>query len=94
MPDFGFFSWPEPGVSSYVEVRQQTLDRETEIALGIRQLQVRAADEAIVEDVAPAEGSGAAVGPDSWSRKIPKLMWRGVPMVEVRHVSRSSPAGE
>ena len=24
----------------------------------------------------------------SWPNKIPKLMWRGVPMVEVRQVSR------
>lgn len=98
MPDFGFFSWPEPGVSSYLEVRQQTLDREREIALGIRQLPVRAAEEAtaeidvaIIEDIATSKESELANGPDSWSKKIPKLIWRGVPMVEVRHVSCTLP---
>jgi hypothetical protein len=95
MPDFGFFSWPEPGVSSYLEVRQQTLDREREIALGIRQLLKRGADESIETSIAAdneednVEDEGA-IGPDSWSKKIPKLIWRGVPMVEVRHVSPCS----
>lgn len=88
-------------MSSYLEVRQQTLDRETEIALGIRQLPIRAAEEvtaeidiAIASDIVKAKESELAIGPDSWSKKIPKLIWRGVPMVEVRHVSRILPIGQ
>lgn len=33
--DFGFFSWPEPGVGSYVDVRRQTLAYETELGLSL-----------------------------------------------------------
>lgn len=94
MPDFGFFSWPEPGVSSYLEVRQQTLDREREIAMGLHQLARRTLQQSAKErknvtgdDDTVSEESTLTIGPDSWSKKIPKLIWRGVPMVEVRHVS-------
>lgn len=29
MPDYGFFSWPEPGVGSFLEVRDKTYQFET-----------------------------------------------------------------
>ncbi|CAD6583247.1 MAG: hypothetical protein TREMPRED_003509 [Tremellales sp. Tagirdzhanova-0007] len=33
MPDFGFFSWPEPGVGAYDQVRAETLNYETVLEL-------------------------------------------------------------
>ncbi|WRT68767.1 uncharacterized protein IL334_005747 [Kwoniella shivajii] len=33
MPDFGFFSWPEPGVGAYTEVRSKTLAYEHDLGL-------------------------------------------------------------
>ncbi|ODN77289.1 hypothetical protein L198_08024 [Cryptococcus wingfieldii CBS 7118] len=35
MPDFGFFSWPEPGVGSYSEVRAKTLAYEQSLGLEV-----------------------------------------------------------
>lgn len=85
MPDFGFFSWPEPGVSSYVEVRQQTLDRERGIAAG--RLDDHKRDSGDENDLGESADSATEAIPKSWSKKIPKLIWRGVPMVPVRQVS-------
>lgn len=65
--DFGFFSWPEPGVGAYTEVRDKTLAFEQDMGL---------------------EVNGSDVLASNWADKTPKLFWRGVPMVEVRHVSR------
>lgn len=96
MPDFGFFSWPEPGVSSYIEVRQQTLDRERDIASGAlvvhghRQRELGNADEDTEDSAWESEKptSPDQMVPNSWNKKIPKLIWRGVPMVAVRQVSQ------
>jgi hypothetical protein len=90
-------SWPEPGVSSYLEVRQQTLDREREIASGVRVLGDRKRDlddedderEEMQEGYTQPSVESESTPPRSWSKKIPKLIWRGVPMVEVRQVSGS-----
>lgn len=68
MADFGFFSWPEPGVGAYTEVRDKS--RAYEEALGLRY-------------------NGTELVSSSWSEKIPKLLWRGVPMVDVRQVGCS-----
>lgn len=65
--DFGFYSWPEPGVGAYTEVRDQT--EKVEESLGLLH-------------------NGSQLVSSSWQHKIPKLLWRGVPMVEVRQVSR------
>ena len=51
MPDFGFFSWPEPKTGAYTEIRR-----------AIRR----------VEKETPFE------------KKVPKLVWRGAPLVEDR----------
>ena len=64
--DFGFFSWPEPGVGAYSEVRAKSLAYEQGLGL--------------------VHGEENEVLVDSWQAKTPKLMWRGVPMVEVRQV--------
>ncbi|KAJ9106362.1 hypothetical protein QFC21_001508 [Naganishia friedmannii] len=97
MPDFGFFSWPEPGISSYLEIRQETMDRERDIASGARRpldLVGWQFEEDIVSEVKIGQESHTNIGldedvtdtgPNSWSGKIPKLIWRGVPQVEVRH---------
>jgi hypothetical protein len=63
--DFGFFSWPEPGVGAYTDVRRQTAKYEEELGLVM---------------------NGSSVLHDSWGAKTKKLLWRGVPMVEVRQV--------
>jgi len=65
--DFGFFSWPEPGVGAYSEVRRKTLTYEHELGLVLN-----STDDSVLVD--------------SWGAKTPKLMWRGVPMVDVRQV--------
>jgi hypothetical protein len=64
--DFGFFSWPEPGVGAYTEVRDKAKAFETDLGL-----------------MMDANGT---VETSSWDRKEAKLMWRGVPMVDVRQV--------
>ncbi|MBW0530654.1 hypothetical protein O181_070369 [Austropuccinia psidii MF-1] len=51
MPDFGFYSWPEPKVGSMIEVRDKTAALEAKM---------------------------------TWKDKIPKAIWRGAPMVELR----------
>lgn len=47
----------------------------------------RDADEFAKTTAADDNEEEGTIGPDSWSKKIPKLIWRGVPMVEVRQVS-------
>jgi hypothetical protein len=72
LADFGFFAWPEPGIGSYSQVREETLAYE-EDKMGLR-----------------FNGTGTeeeGLEYSSWDKKIKKLMWRGVPMVEVRQVS-------
>ncbi|CAD6592754.1 MAG: hypothetical protein ASARMPREDX12_006436 [Alectoria sarmentosa] len=51
MPDFGFFSWPEPKTGAYTEIRRAMKKLETDT---------------------PFEA------------KIPKLVWRGAPLIEDR----------
>ena len=65
--DFGFFSWPEPGVGAYTEVRDKA--------------------KAFEEDLGLHFDVNGTVETSSWDKKEPKLLWRGVPMVDVRGVS-------
>ncbi|KAH8088263.1 glycosyl transferase family 90-domain-containing protein [Filobasidium floriforme] len=74
MPDFGFYSWPEPlgsDASAYTEIRQAALDREWGLA-----------GKAGEDSLRSVNVTGNQ--PPSWGAKIPKLLWRGVPMVDVR----------
>ncbi|KAI9665505.1 MAG: hypothetical protein M1831_001647 [Alyxoria varia] len=64
MPDFGFYSWPEPNIGTYDEVRRRMADVEREIA-----------DEELDEAIATPGIFKTGKGP--FDRKVEKLFWRG-----------------
>lgn len=41
LPDFGFFSWPEPGVGAYVDVRRETLAYEEKLGLAFNGSEIK-----------------------------------------------------
>ena len=75
MPDFGFFSWPEPKVGSYAEVRRQIARVEAEVPFEekIEKLVWRGATlNAIRHKLVQTtrEKSWADVGPTQWNNKL------------------------
>lgn len=71
MPDFGFWAWPEP-----MGAGKGGYDEIREAALEREQ--------AIAAETTPGS-EYPSVTPASWAGKTPKLLWRGAPMVPIRH---------
>ena len=61
MPDFGYWAWPEPKVSSYGEVRRRA----------------RQVEEGRPPPGAPTGAANTNSEAYTWARKHPQLVWRG-----------------